>query len=195
MALPQATPLTTKTVFSLSFNRGAGAQMVHVDRYTIEVSASGKIAFVRSEVLSQGANMALGAIYVSPSTISYAEFTALSLPNMNTAKWLALIGALVAPIITIIAWVVLYRNMAFSGKWIWAIAIAVSICQFHLRWPDGAWVFQPLSLNLLGIGAVRSTYPIDGPWMLHIAFPVFALYVIFQDRKARRLADSGGWAM
>jgi len=190
-ALPSGSPRTESVVFADSRSIQNNGTQFHIDRYTVEVAAGGRYAYVRGEVTSQTGHPALTAIYINAMPMPYREFTGITFSHMTVGKWLILLGAILSPVVTIAAWVVLWRSQAFIRKWPWAIAIAVSIFQITLRWPDGAFNIQPIYFQLLGSGFMKSTYPVDGPWMISVALPVFAIWVIVHDYRARRRAAYG----
>jgi hypothetical protein len=181
--LPKGPISGAQVVSSTSTNVTRSGKAAHYDRYTIEVSGNHEWAFVRCEVESGSMGMTMNAFYVQKMYVSYADFTGFSLKNLTYAKIIIVLLGIFGVIITVIAWIVLYRSAAFSNKWAWAMAIAVSLTQINLRWIDGVWGFNPLAFQLFQPGVVRMN---DGPWIVTVSIPVFAIYVLYLHRKSRQ---------
>lgn len=180
--LPQGSALREQVVFSYSTEISYAAGSHHFDRYTIEVSDGNSWSFVRCEVRDGDATPMIDAFYIQKMPMSYREWTEFSFNNASAIGIFTLMAAVAALCTTIYGWVTLWHSSAFVRKWPWAIAIAISVCQFHARWIDGAWSFQPISFVAGGLGAMRMN---DEPWIITAGFPLFALWVIMKDRRDR----------
>lgn len=64
-------------------------------------------------------------------------------------------------------------------KWLWIVFVLLGFVQFSLDWTTGTWGAQPLTLQLLGGGALRAT-PYS-PWIVSFSLPVGA--VVFWLRR------------
>jgi hypothetical protein len=181
--LPSERIVSERVVLSSSINITQSGQTVHHDRYTIELKGPRDWAYVRCEVLSASGRMVLNAFYVQRMYASYADFTSFSMKSLTYGKLFIVLTGILGLILSIVAWVVLYRSTAFSHKWAWAVAIAVSVTQTNLRWIDGAWGFNPLAFQILQPGVVRMD---DGPWVITVSIPVFAIYVLVLHMRSLR---------
>ena len=181
--LPQGAPRTEHVVFSFSTNKSDASGTHHFDRYTIEVSDGHAWALVRCEVVDADKSPQLDAFYVQQMFIPYAKLVRFSLADATLAGICVLALGIFAFFTTVTAWVVLWRSTAFSRKWPWAIAIGLSFTQFDVRWIDGVWNWKPLAFIFFGFGGGQMN---DNPWAFGAGFPVFAIWVILRDRRARR---------
>ena len=185
--LPDSPSTPPRVVFSESNDLTQSGQTVHFDRYTIEIAGRTGWAFVRCQVMTRAGDLRLNAFYVQKMGMSYADYTGFSLSDLTLAKVLIVLVGLIGLGLTITAWVVLYRSLAFARKWPWGIAIAFSVMQINLRWIDGAWGINPLSFQVLQPGAVRMG---DQPWIITVAIPVFAIAVLFYDWRYRHRPEA-----
>lgn len=69
-------------------------------------------------------------------------------------------------------------------KWPWIIFILVGFVQFSLNWTRGEVFFKPLSIQLLGAGAVTSN--VYAPWILTFSIPVGAIIFWIKLKNIRK---------
>jgi hypothetical protein len=62
-------------------------------------------------------------------------------------------------------------------KWLWAATAFLGVGAMRMNWTTGQFIWQPVSLNLIGAGLQRGASAFS-PWMLSATIPVGALLIL-----------------
>jgi len=121
------------------------------------------------------------------------HFNDFTLSGRNALQYTVLALAVLVPLFTLYALVVCLRTKLPSTtvwhRWAWVLAIVFSLGRFSIDWMTGVWTFQPVSLLLFGVGAMRSLNGY-GPWVLTIGLPVgAAAFLIWHRIRTGRSGD------
>lgn len=181
--IPTAGQPSLQVVAVNTLAMGAVPRTVKVLYY--EVGADKQWAIVQVTLVIRGAQTRLDGFHVQPSALrptNFNDFTFAGKPAINYA-WLAMMA--LAIVVTILGAVTAFRSPRFRKlRWLWIVGSLFSFVTFSLNWTTGAFGTMPISLLLLGAGAMRGN-PLS-PWIVSFAIPVVAIVILVLDRVERR---------
>lgn len=111
---------------------------------------------------------------------------ALGAPDGLT-QWLAALAALAVAAYTVMSAVRIARTPMPKRGW-WAACALVGVGRFGVNWSTGDLVVQPITLQLLGVGAERPG--VTAPWFVFVSLPIGAWLALRTRRRALH-ADGG----
>ena len=108
-------------------------------------------------------------------------------PARSAGKVIILIALVLAPIISIIALVRLWRAPA-GRKWPWALFILAGFGKASVGWTTGRFAFQPISFQVLSASGFQAP---TGEWVLAASLPLGAIVYLLRSRRgARAIAET-----
>ena len=119
------------------------------------------------------------------ATHEQLRVTAFTLQGRSLLHYAVLVGAILSPLICLVALVWVIRAPKFPWKWAFAILSVLAFARFSLNWTTGEGVFQPINVTLLGVGLLKQGGAF-APWVLSVAAPLGALVGFWRGWKARR---------
>jgi hypothetical protein len=107
---------------------------------------------------------------------------AFRLAGKPSLSYAILAAAVVIPLLMLYAAILAFR-MPVRHRWLWVLLSLVAFGRWDLNWTTGETRFLPVNLQLLGSGIVRPSA--FAPWIITIAFPAGALWVIWRYHRGR----------
>jgi len=184
-ALLPAPPLEV-TLTNANWTTGQAARELHA---VYRLHGGRRWVLVEATTETANGKTLLTGIYVTPTAGNPQELNGFSLANASLSRWAMLAAMVAAVAVTIAALVRIWRTDHFERQWLWTIGALVGIMSLKLNWSTGQFSFQPLSFQLFSAGAVKQ--PVYAPWVLSVAFPLFAIIALFRrgDETAERIDD------
>jgi hypothetical protein len=123
-------------------------------------------------------------IHVNRLPDSLQRINAFTLSGKRASHYAFLLAAIGIPLFIIATLVACVRTRDLRRKWRWILFILVGFGAVTLDWTTGQIRFAPLSIRLLGAGAVAaSPY---APWHVTVSFPLGALTFVALRLRSRR---------
>ena len=187
--LPAAAPTSVQAVGAHTLSTAA------VTTYTITLEYRYPAAWMLASVVLErkGDALLLKGITFHPRAQSLAAENGFTLDGKGPLHYVVLVLAVLIPLFILYALVVCLRSRFERRKWLWVLFVACGLVQFHFNWSSGAWILQPVSLQLLGAGFSKNG-PV-APWMFTLSLPVGALLFLLRRHRdpgwpgARRAPD------
>lgn len=180
---PRETPENRRLV---NFTRIYSANDVLTARYELTYPNEGVLYDIRL-VRPKGGN---GTWRAESFHLRRATNAQLAANHFSLAKspgqLLFLLFTVGSPLLMLTAMTAVLSAPRFKLKWLWAIGTLFGLCTFTMNWTTGQMQFQPLMLNLIGGGLMKTGYLGFFPWTLKFTLPVGAFAGLWRASKARR---------
>ncbi len=101
----------------------------------------------------------------------------LTLAGKGLAHYVFLAGMILSPALMLAAVAKLVSVNGRRRRLWWALPAIIGVCVFRMNWTTGEYVFSPLHIMLLGVGATTIPTGFD-PWMMSFSIPVVAILIL-----------------
>ena len=115
-----------------------------------------------------------------------AEANRFSLVGKTPLEYTVLVGAIVSPVVILIALIDLIRAKGIKRKWLWALGIVWGVCGVGVNWSNGVFAILFINIILFGAGISKAGY-VGAPWIVDASLPLVALLFLFRDRRPVRM--------
>ncbi|WP_420478580.1 hypothetical protein [Brevundimonas sp. FT23028] len=116
----------------------------------------------------------LHVMRVSPALLKAHEESIKASGFTLTGKTPAHYAVLGAAVLAFLACVVTAVTAGIRRRWLWMIGCLFGFGKVALNWTTGAMFVQPISIALLGAGALKGLGPAD-PWVISASIPLPAI--------------------
>ena len=123
----------------------------------------------------------LTGVFVRPAATNAENLNRFSQAKLGLAHILMLLAMMAAIAVTLGALLRIWRTKLFKRRWLWTIGALVGLATLRMNWSTGAFYFQPLFVQLLSVGAVKS--PVFAPWVLSVSVPAVALVALLRRER------------
>ena len=137
----------------------------------------------RMQVLRKEGPGRIGGAHFTPQSESLEAQNAFTFRGKSPAQYGVLVACAAVPLVILLALVVCIRSRVHP-KWVWIIFSLFGFCRFDMNWTTGAFDFSPFTIQLLGVGFLRSSA--NAPWIFSCSIPLGALVFLL----VRRWLDS-----
>jgi hypothetical protein len=131
------------------------------------------VVLIKEEGVTYVAGLNLNQIPMPLSSYHDFNFTGKKLRH-----YVIFSGMFVIPAFILYA-VYLCLKTDVERKWLWIIFILLGFSQIAIDWTSGALDASFLSVNILGVGFMRTG---KGPWILAVSFPIGAIIFLMHRR-------------
>jgi hypothetical protein len=150
--------------------------------YALDGSSGHAAAEIRMSRYNDGP-LRVTAMRVRPSPVSLLDARRFPFRSLTAGDllMLALGAAMVATVVAAIVRV--WRSGRFGYRWLWTLGCLVGFTTWFKAVGSAKLVFQPLHVQLLGAGIIKSD--IFAPWVIMVGIPVVAIVVLCIRRGPR----------
>ena len=135
------------------------------------------------QVAFAGAEPAITSLRVQRLPDSLQRLNAFHFAGKSSRHFVVLALAILVPSFIVATLVLCARTPLPKRKWLWMLFVALGVGKISLNWTTGMMGFSPLSLQLLGAGAVAATS--YAPWILSVSMPLGAMLFLLRRRLTR----------
>ena len=154
-------------------------------RVVAEYSFANKQWFVISAELTGEAHAyRIYNFNVEPLSAPLSQINAFTLAGKSMTHYLFLMAAVLAAVVSLVAFVQCVRTKGLRRKWLWLIFIAMGAVTFTLNWSSGAIHINPLAFNLFSAAVLRMGWL--GPWTVTFCLPIGAVWFLLRQRSLRK---------
>lgn len=191
--IPDGEPSETRLIGYSFFQAGLSGQDESQHSLTYEYAWPDKIMLANAVlyVRASGAPLQLHGLNVRVATREELSANDFALIGKSPLHYIMLLGAVVTPLLMIVALVFAIRTPGLKRRWLWCIGSIVSVGSFGLNWATGQFGFNLLNVAVLGFGIARGGSAFDA-WVVSFAFPLGAIIVIAMTWKRRAAAKTAG---
>jgi hypothetical protein len=122
----------------------------------------------------------VAGIHFTPMAQTIEEQNRLDVLGKPLRAYVMLACAAAAFVVIVWALVLSFRTPPARRRWLWRIFIAIGFCSVTYNWRAGSVGFNPLYVQLLGMGFSRSVL---GPWMLQWSLPIGAVWFLLRRKR------------
>jgi len=174
--LPASAALERTELTTISRTANGSEQVSAVDQYRF---ASGT-AEVETVLQRSGASAPwkLAGIHLqfaSNAEVAANRFTLAGKTPGEYGFFFLLVGSIAAMVAALVK---VIRARGLRRKWLWGILAFVGLCTLHMDWTTGQVAFEPLAVNLIGMGVFK-LLGLHAHWVLSTTLPVGALLILF----------------
>jgi hypothetical protein len=171
--IPAGEPLARRAV-GITTQQGAETTTVLTDEYDYpQGTVLATTTFVRradkDPWLAQGLHL---------NFVTKKELTANAFLQPRPWPQYLFFALLLASVATMVAaFVKVVRTRDLKRKWLWCVLSLLGVATFQMNWTTGQFIVNPITVNLIGAGIVRSL-SVFSPWMLNWTFPLGAILIL-----------------
>jgi hypothetical protein len=95
-----------------------------------------------------------------------------SLYNKSIIHYIYFFFMITIPLFILVTLVFMLRTK-MNKKWLWFLAIIITLVKISMNWETGQMDFQIFAIQILGTGFTK--FPIYNPWQMYISLPIGAI--------------------
>lgn len=169
---------------SASLRYETGQKQIHL---TLEYRFSGGWAVAQLVLGKDDDKLSVLGFHIYRTEESLKASHELGMAGKSPRHYVMLIAAIVVPIFILVSLVSCIRTPIHKRKWLWIVFVSLGFVTNRIDWHTGEGVFQPISLQLLGVG-LSSAGPF-APWIVGVSFPLGAVVFWAVRKKLLKKAE------